>query len=53
MTKVPFIVSITDDNTLESNENSILTINPSLLPSGVTIGDPGQATVTIVDNDGK
>ena len=31
----------------------MLTINPSLLPTGVSVGDPGQATVTIVDDDGK
>ena len=49
---VPFSVSINDDNILEDNENFILTINPSL-PTGVMVGNPGQATVTIVDNDCK
>ena len=38
---------------LEGNENFMLTINPSLLPTGVTVGNPGQATVTIVDDDCK
>ena len=27
----------------------MLTIHPSSLPTGVIVGDPGQATVTIVD----
>ena len=48
-----FNVSITDDNVFERNENFLLTIHPSSLPSNVTVGDPGQVTVTIVDNDGK
>jgi len=37
---------------LEGNEDFTLTIDPSL-PSGVSVGDPGEATVTIVDDDGK
>ena len=54
-TTATFDVPINDDNILEDNENFILTIDPSSLPSNVTIGDPGQATVTIVDdsNDGN
>ena len=28
----------------------MLTIDPSSLPTGVTRGNPGQATVTVVDN---
>ena len=48
----PFSISINDDNTLEDNENFTLTINSSL-PTGVMVGNPGQATVTIVDNDCK
>ena len=31
----------------------MVTINSSSLPSRVTPGNPSQATVTIVDNDGK
>ena len=46
-------VSLTDDNIFESNENFMITIDPSSLPSNVTVGDPRQVTVTIVDNDGK
>ena len=52
VTSVPFNVSINDDNTFEENENFTLTINSSLL-TGVMAGNPGQATVTIVDNDRK
>ena len=52
MTSVPFNVSINDDNIFEENENFTLTIN-SLLPTGVMVGNSGQATVTIVDNDCK
>ena len=49
---VPFSISINDDNILEDNDNFTLTINSSL-PTGVMVGNPGQATVTIVDNDCK
>ena len=31
----------------------MLTINSSSLPSNVTVGDPGQVTMIIEDNDGK
>ena len=30
----------------------MITIDPSL-PTGVSVGDPSEATVTIVDNDRK
>ena len=53
VTSVPFKVSLNDDNILEKNENFVLTINQSSLPSGVTIGNPSLTTVTIVDNDRK
>ena len=46
-----FNVSIIDDNLIESNEKFILHINSSSLPNGVTICNPGQTTVTILDND--
>ena len=52
MTSVQFNISIKDDNILEKNENFTLTINSSL-PTGVMVGNPGQATMTIVDNDRK
>ena len=50
VTIVPFNIPINDDNIFEENENFTLTINSSL-PTGVMVGNPGQATVTIVDND--
>ena len=49
---VLFSVSINDDTILENNENFTLTIISSL-PTGVMVGNPGQATVTIVDADCK
>ena len=49
---VPFSISINDDNIFEDNENFTLTINSSL-PTGFMVDNPGQATVTIVDNDRK
>ena len=52
MTSVPYYVAITDDNLLEENENFNLIISTSSLPSHVTVTNPHQATVTIVDNDG-
>ena len=48
-----FDVSVNSDNILEGNETFNLTVNASSLPNSVTVGDPGQTTVTIVDNDGK
>ena len=36
---------------MEVNENFTLTVDPSSLPTCVSVGSPGQATVTIVDND--
>ena len=53
MTNALFNVPITDDDILEANENFMLTINPSSLPNGVTVGDPGQATVRIRNDDGE
>lgn len=52
MLTASFSVSISDDNILENNETLDLTINSSSLPDKITLGAPGQATVTIVDNDG-
>ena len=52
-TTAKFDVLITDDNILEEIENFTLTINSSSLPTNVTVGDPNEATVTIVDNDRK
>ena len=53
MTEVTLNVSIVDDDILERNEKFNLTVNVSSLPNTVSVGDHGQATVTIMDNDGK
>ena len=50
-TTATFNVPITDDMILEVSENFRLTINETSLPGDVTRGTPGEATVTIVDND--
>ena len=53
VTHVLFNVTITDDYVLEDDENFFLTIDSSSLPSNVTVNNLSQATVTILDNDGK
>ena len=53
MTSVSFDIPITNDDVLEQNENFNLTINTSSLPSRVFATNPYQATVTIMDDDGK
>ena len=50
---VSFNISITDDNVLETTEEFLLTIDPLSLPDGVTVGNEGNTTVVIVDNDRK
>ena len=53
-TTATFDVPINDDNIFEINENFILTINPSLLSTlTIAVGNFGQTTVTIMDNDRK
>ena len=53
MTTATFDIPITDDAIREGNEDFMITIDPSSLPDGVTRGDPGEATVTIVDDESK
>ena len=53
MIRVPFDISIDRDDVLEGNETFSLTIDPSSLPSKVTVTNPNQTTVIIVDDDGK
>ena len=53
MTQASFNVSLTDDNAFESNENFMITIDPSSLPNNVTVGDRRRVTVIIMDNDGN
>ena len=48
-TTATFDVPINDDNVFEGSEDFILTIDDTSLPSGLTVGDPGQATVNIAD----
>ena len=52
-TNTTFDVPIIDDKVREDNENFKLSIDETLLPTGVTRGTPGEATVTIVDDDCK
>ena len=52
-TTATFDVPINNDNILEGDEDFLLTIDETSLPTGVTRGIPGKATVTIVDYDGK
>ena len=50
-TNVSISIPVTDDDILEDNENFMVAIDPSSLPTNVTVGDPGEATVIIVDDD--
>ena len=50
--RVPFNILINDDNIFEDNENFTLTVNSSL-PTGVMVGYPAEATLTIVNDDCK
>ena len=53
VTMVAFNVPITDDMILEGDRSFMLTIDETLLPTGITRGTPGQAKVIIMDEDGK
>jgi len=48
-----FKVLIKNDTMYEADENFTLTIDSSSLPSNVLVGDHDQATVIIVNDDGK
>ena len=52
-TSASFDVPINDDSTLESDEQFTITIDPSSLPRRVSVTNPGQAVITITDNDGE
>ena len=41
-------VSVIDDNVFEGNENFTLTLT---VPTGILVGEPGQITVVIIDDD--
>ena len=53
VTSASFNITINDDMISEGNENFTPTIDPSSLPTGGTVVNPGQATVTIKDCDGN
>ena len=53
VTSASFNVSINTDIMFEDNETFYLDINLHSLPRSVTVSDPGQTTVIIVDDDGK
>ena len=53
MISVQVFIPIFEDITIEIDESFNLTIDASSLPSSVTVGDPDQATVTIVEDSGK
>ena len=53
MTSASFDIPINNDMISEANETFTLTIDPSSLPTGGTVGTPGSAVVTITDNDRK
>ena len=52
-TNVTFDVKINDDSILEGNETFNLTINVSSLSGCINYAVPYQATVRIMDDDGK
>ena len=52
VTRASFDVLVNNDNILEDSETFNFSVNANSLPNRVTIGDQGQTTVTILDNDG-
>ena len=46
-------IPINDDKTFEGNENFTLTIDSSSLPSDVTVINPSQITVTVIEDEGN
>ena len=53
VTNASLYISIINDETFEKNEEFLLTILQTSLPSDVDVGATSQATVTIVDDDGN
>ena len=53
MTRVTFNFTTINDTIHEGSESFILTIVKNSLPSRVSHGSPGMATVTIVDTTGE
>ena len=52
-TSVMLEVKIKNDNILEGNEAFNITINATSLPDCIDRGDPYQAMVIIIDDDGN
>ena len=53
-TSATFNIPLIDDTEYEGNESFNVEIDPSFeLPPGVIVGVTNEATVTIVDDDGK
>ena len=52
-TRASFDVVIIDDSILESDENFVIAINPTSLPSSVTVGNHSNVRITIMDDEGK
>ena len=48
-TSSSFTITINDDDTFEDNESFVVAITS--VPSIITVGNPHQATVTIVDDE--
>ena len=48
-----FDVPVNDDYLCESNKTIPLFISTSSLPDRVSLGDPSEATVIIIDDDSK
>ena len=53
VTRVLFDVMINNDNIFEENETFHFKFESSSLPTGVAIGNYGQSTVIILENDSK
>ena len=53
ITNVTFNIQIINDNMVENNETFTLAIDSSSLPTGIMVDSPRQATVTIINDDGK
>ena len=53
ITRIPFKVSIIDDNICEDIESFNVAIDPSSLPKNVTVDYPSEVTVFIMDDDGR
>ena len=53
MTRVPFNVSIIDDDIVEKNETISLSIDRKTLPAGVVLFNHSSASVIIENDDCK